>query len=87
MGSATIYAPLTKLQCCPTSDGAAAAVVCSEEFIRANGLENQAIEISAITMKTDFANTFGTSSIDLIGGSMAKSAANEAYQMAGVTPD
>lgn len=79
MKSAKIYAPLTKLQCCPTSDGAAAAIVCSEEFVRANHLENQAIEVSAITMKTDFANTFGNSSIDLIGGSMAKSAANEAY--------
>jgi len=79
MKSTKIYAPLTKLQCCPTSDGAAAAVVCSEEFVRANNLENQASEVSAITMKTDFANTFGSSSIDLIGGSMAKSAANEAY--------
>ena len=85
--SAKIYEPLTKLQCCPTSDGAAAAVLCSEEFVRANGLENQAIEVSAITMKTDYANTFGNSSIDLIGGSMAKAAANEAYQMAGVTAD
>ena len=60
-----IYSPLTKLQCCPTSDGAAAAIVVSEDFVRANGLENQAIEISAITMKSDFANTFGTSNIDL----------------------
>ena len=85
--SPKIYEPLTKLQCCPTSDGAAAAVLCSEEFVRANGLENQAIEVSAITMKTDYANTFGNSSIDLIGGSMAKAAANEAYQMAGVTAD
>ena len=40
MGSAKIYAPLTKLQCCPTSDGAAAAVVVSEDFVRENGLEN-----------------------------------------------
>ena len=87
MDSAQIYAPLTKLQCCPTSDGAAAAVLVSEEFVRTYGLENQAIELSAITMKSDFADTFGNSSIDLIGGSMTKSAAQEAYQMAGVTAD
>ena len=43
--------------------------------MRQNGLEDQAIEISAITLKTDFANTFGTSNIDLIGGTMAKTAA------------
>ena len=53
----------------------------------ANGLENQAVEISGITMKTDFPNTFGTSSIDLIGGTMAKVAAKEVYRMAGVTAD
>ena len=87
MDSTKIYAPLTKLQCCPTSDGAAAAIVVSEDFVTTYGLENQAIEISAITMKSDYANTFGNSSIDLIGGSMAKAAAQEAYQMAGVTPD
>lgn len=75
MDSTTIYAPLTKLQCCPTSDGAAAAVLVSEEFVVANGLQDQAVEISAITLKTDFANTFGTSNIDLIGGTMSKTAA------------
>lgn len=40
MDSAKVYEPLTKLQCCPTSDGAAAAVIASEEFVRANGLED-----------------------------------------------
>ena len=63
------------LQCCPTSDGAAAAIVVSEDFVRAHSLENQAVEITGITLKTDYANTFGTSSIDLIGGTMAKVAA------------
>ena len=87
MKSTQIYAPLTKLQCCPTSDGAAAAVLASEEFVIANGLENQAIEISAITMKSDYSDTFGSSSIDLVGGSMARSAAHEVYKMANVTPD
>ena len=33
-----VHAPLTKLACCPTSDGAAAAVVCSEQFIRDHNL-------------------------------------------------
>jgi len=31
-------------------------------------------------MKTDFANTFEKSSIDLVGGSMTKAAAKEAYR-------
>ena len=50
MKAPMIHAPLTKLQCCPTSDGAAAAILVSEEFIKANGLEAQAVEISGITL-------------------------------------
>ena len=52
-----------------------------------HGLENQAIELCGISLTTDKPDTFGRSSIDLIGGSMTKSAAQEAYQMAGVTAD
>ena len=85
--SPMIHSPVQMLACCPNADGAAAAVICSEDFVLRHGLENQAIEISGVSLKTDSPNTFGRSSIDLIGGSMAKSAANEAYQMAGVTPD
>lgn len=39
MKSQMIHYPLTKLQCCPTSDGAAAAILCSEEFVKVNKLE------------------------------------------------
>lgn len=82
MKSTMIYEPLTKLQCCPTSDGAAAAVVVSEDFVRQHHLEDQAVEISAITMKSDFSNTFGGSNIDLVGGTMSKVASEEAYRIA-----
>lgn len=41
MSSKPVYEPLTKLQCCPTSDGGAAAVVCSEAFVKKHGLEGQ----------------------------------------------
>ena len=40
-----IYAPLTKLQCSPTSDGSAAAVVASERFVEQHGLGARAVEI------------------------------------------
>lgn len=40
-GSREIYAPLTKLQCCPTSDGSAAAVIASEDFVVRHGLQGQ----------------------------------------------
>src|SRR5438132_14434939 len=53
-----VYEPLTKLQCCPTSDGAGAAVLCSEEVVKRHGLEDQAVEIVAMTMVTDLPSTF-----------------------------
>ena len=36
-----VYEPLTKLQCCPTSDGAAAAILASEDFVRKHGLRSR----------------------------------------------
>ena len=46
----------------PTSDGSAAAIVCSEEFVRKHRLEGQAVEIVAMEMRTDFPSTFKSSS-------------------------
>ena len=31
-----VYEPLTKLQCCPTSDGAGAAILASEDFVKSS---------------------------------------------------
>lgn len=42
----------------PTSDGAGAAVLASEAFVRKHHLENQAVEIVAQEMVTDLASTF-----------------------------
>ena len=42
-----IHPPLTRSQCSPTPDGAGAAVLVSERFVREHGLEDQAIEIVA----------------------------------------
>lgn len=36
---------LTRLQCSPTSDGSAAVVLASEDFVRKNRLEQNAVEI------------------------------------------
>ena len=74
--SPMIYEPLTKLQCCPTSDGAGAAIIASEDFVIKHGLEAQAVEIVGMSLKTDFISTFeNRSSIDLIGGKMASATA------------
>ncbi len=48
-----IHDPLTKLQCSPTSDGAAAVIVAGERFVEEHGLWEQAIEIAGQAMVTD----------------------------------
>ena len=83
-----VYEPLTKLQCCPTSDGAAAAILASEAFVRKHKLENKAIEIIGQAMTTDFASTFDTkSAIKLVGADMTKKAAQKVYEQAGIGPE
>ncbi|KAI9731744.1 MAG: hypothetical protein M1834_004533 [Cirrosporium novae-zelandiae] len=88
MKSTTIHEPLTKLQCCPTSDGGAAAVLVSQEFLDARPhLKEQAVLIAGQCMKTDSPNLFDRSSIELIGADMTRYAAKEALAEAGVSPE
>lgn len=56
--SPNVYGPLTKLQCCPTSDGSAAAILASEQFVIQHNLQDQAIEIIGMEMATDPPSTF-----------------------------
>jgi sterol carrier protein 2 len=84
----TIYGPLTKLQCCPTSDGGGAAIIASEDFVRARGLEDQAVEILGQHMSTDFASTFDEKSmIKMVGSDVTKAAAQKVYEQAGFGPE
>jgi len=79
-----IYAPLTKLQCSPTSDGSAAAIVASERFVEANGLSQRAVEILGQAMVTDMTSTFESSSaIAIVGAEMSRVAAERALSEAG----
>lgn len=83
----TVYEPLTKLQCCPTSDGAAAAIVCSEAFVRKHGLQGQAVELIGMAMATDPPSTLKDEScMKLVGSDMTKLAAERALGEAGVRP-
>jgi len=83
-----VYEPLTKLQCCPTSDGAAAAIVASEDFVRKHGLQKQAVEIAGMAMTTDFETTFSDQScIKLIGSDLTRKAAEKVYHQAGLGPE
>ena len=83
-----VYEPLTKLQCCPTSDGAGAAILASEDFVAKHDLGDKAVEIAGQAMATDFPSSFEEKScIKLVGVDMTRKAANAAYEQAGLGAD
>jgi len=82
-----VFEPLTKFQCCPTSDGAAAAVLCSEDFARKLGVQNP-VTIAAMAMRTDFPTTFDPPSmIKMVGQDLTRAAAQRVYEHAGLGPE
>jgi sterol carrier protein 2 len=84
-----IHEPLTKLQCSPTSDGAAAVIVASEKYVDEHDLWDQAVEIAGQSMVTDMSSTFDENAdcMTIVGYDMSKEAARQAYEEAGVSAD
>ena len=87
LNARTVFGPLTKLQCCPTSDGAGAAIVASEDFVKKHGLEDQAVEILGMAMTTDFPSSYEKSMIKMVGSDMTKAAGEKVYEQSGFGPE
>ncbi|MET7491069.1 lipid-transfer protein [Streptomyces sp900116325] len=86
LAARTVHRPLTKLQCSPTSDGAAAAVVVSERFVESHGLGDRAVEIVAQAMTTDTGESFASGTcIDAVGRPMSRAAAQQVYDASGLS--
>jgi acetyl-CoA acyltransferase len=86
MNAPMISDPVTKLQCSPTSDGSAAAVLVSERFLDEHDLAVQAVQIVGQAMTTDFASTFDGSARNVIGYDMNVQAARQVYDQSGLGP-
>lgn len=84
-GKLMLCEPITFWMSAPVADGGAAAIVCSEEFMLKNNLQNRAVEIVAQSMVTDLPSTFEKSFMDLSGFGMAKKAAQQCYDESGMT--
>jgi len=85
--SPSIYGYLTKLQCCPTSDGAAACILASESFVRRHGLEDQAVEILGMEMATDLPSLVEDKSMmKVVGYDMTKTAAEKLFAKTNIKP-
>ncbi len=82
-----MYGPLTRLQCCPPTCGAAAAILCSEAFAACHGIGSD-IVIAGQAMTTDRPDSFdGENLAATVGATMSRNAANQVYEAAGIGPD
>ncbi len=86
LASRMIHDPLTLLQACPTSDGAAAAVVVSEEWLRKHPHPG-AVEIAAMALTTDRMEDYSRGPIGSVGIGMCERAAQEVYELSGIGPE
>jgi acetyl-CoA acetyltransferase len=87
LASPMVFDPLTRLQCCPPTCGAAAAIVCSEEFARKHGLDVR-VRIAAQSMTTDTPSTFEAKDMRrVVGYDMSRAAAAQVYEAAGIGPE
>jgi acetyl-CoA acetyltransferase len=87
LASPAIYGTLTRLQCCPPTCGAAAAVVVSAEYAKKHNL-TRAVEIAGQALTTDLPGSFNDGSmIKGVGFDMTRRAALAAYEQAGSGPE
>jgi acetyl-CoA acetyltransferase len=88
LASPLVHEPLTRLQCSPTSDGAAAAVVVSERMLERLDSADRAVEIVAQSMVTDMSSSFDhPTARQVVGSDMSERAAREVYEAAEVGPE
>ena len=87
LASPEVFDPLTRFQCCPPTCGAAAAILCSEDFAKKHGKDG-AVWIAAQAMTTDFPSSFEEESMmKVVGYDMTRQAAARVYEEAGIGPD
>jgi len=82
LNSAMICDPLTLYQCCPTGDGASAAVLCAREL--ANKFSAKVVTVAASVL------TSGKSSLephDVTVSDLTRRTAKQSYEMAGIGPE
>jgi acetyl-CoA acetyltransferase len=77
---------LTRLQCCPPTCGAGAAIICSAAFAKKHGID-AGIVIAGQSMTTDYPSTFEARDLmQMVGYDMTVAAAKDAYEQAGFGP-
>ena len=80
--SAMVADPLTILHCCPTGDGAAAAIICSRNI--AKRYSSKPVKIAASVLKS---GSYDGGWRDLTTNDQTRRASKDAYEMAGMGPE
>lgn len=87
MASPKVTRLLTRLQCCPPTCGAAAAIVVSPDFARRHGIDTR-VAILAQAMTTDRPSTFSERDLmKVVGYDMTSAAAAAVWAEAGIGPE
>jgi len=87
LSSPPMHGVLTRLQCCPPTCGAAAALLTSEKFAKTHGLRSD-VKMTGQSMTTDFPSSFeGKTMMQIVGSDMSQAAANDLYERTGIGPD
>ncbi|MDD3765023.1 MAG: lipid-transfer protein [Nevskiales bacterium] len=86
LASKTMLDPLTKLQCCPPTCGAAAAILCTPEFARRHGIPAR-VAIVGQAMVSDADDSFSGDPIAAVGAGITARAAREVYRQVGHGPE
>ncbi len=87
MASPHQFGPLTRFQCCPPTCGAAAAIICTDEFAKKHGISNS-VYIAGQSMTSDYTSSFeDKSAMKLVGYDMTAAAAKDVYEQAGTGPE
>ena len=86
LDSPMLFDPLTRLQCCPPTCGAAAAILVSEAHARRKGLP-RSVALLAQAMATDTPASLAGDMIAAVGAGMTQAAAEAVYRQAGAGPE
>ncbi|HLF04640.1 MAG TPA: thiolase family protein [Dehalococcoidia bacterium] len=87
LASRLVADPLTLFQCCPTSEGAAAAVLCAREALDQYGVDaGRAIRVAAATLTSGSFNGKG-SDHSAFSPYRTERAGQQAYEMSGLGPE
>ncbi len=82
MASEEVFDPLTRYQCCPPTCGAAAAILCSDDFAKKHG-HTSPVWIAAQAMTTDYPSSFEKSLIKMVGYDMTVQRRQEGLRAGG----